>query len=429
MYTTDTELATVIRLVQQRLPADFQLSKPQLLGIQAAWEGKGYKDFAGDRCTAGHISNVMMPIFANLSESFGVEVRKSNFRRVIEESILGKVFFEEDPNKPPIIGSPPKSETFVGRNLEKNVIQERLLDCKLIVINGYAGIGKTSFAADIFGKVSKTGNYEKYIWFPVHQASVDENLYEILKTLGISKTLSVVNDFLDYISHNKVFVVIDGVDFWLSKYSNEVNNLIKRIIDRHHKSSIFITSSQIILLAKNLQEQEYPVFNFKLEGLLIEDARELFRKQGIVNQKIDKIIDSSRGNPSTILDACKKIRLMSGDIDQYLRNKTLFLTNSAKERLNKLFTNESSEIQEKERYILFCLVYKFSEKTINISDFTQYLELNSKYRLPEIIESIEILERNSLISVDQSSKSIKLIKHDEVRGYVVHDPLSLFGFT
>jgi hypothetical protein len=429
MFTTDPELATVIRLVQQRLPADFQLSKPQLLGIQAAWEGKGYKYFAGDRCTAGHISNLMMPIFAQLSESFGTEVRKSNFRRLIETSILGKVFFEEDPNKPPIIGSPPKNETFIGRNLEKNIIDEKLFDNKLILITGPGGIGKTSLAANVFQKLSKTNNYEKYIWHPVYPGSVDENLFELLKILGVSKTLSAINGFLDYISQHKIFIVIDGADFWSSKYLNDVNHLVKRIIDHHHQSLVFITCSQSILLAKNLQDQEYPIFNCKLEGLLQEDSRELFRVQGIFDKKIDRIIDSSRGIPATILDACKKIKLLSGDIDQYLRNKTIFITNSAKERLNNLFINESSGIHERERFILFYLVYKISENAIAINNFTQELEVNSRYTLPEIIESIEVLERNSLVSIDKSSKSIKLIKHDEVRGYLVQDPLSLFGFT
>jgi hypothetical protein len=429
MYTTDPELATVIRLVQKRLPADFQLSKPQKLGIQAAWEGKGYKHFAVDRCTAGHISNVMMPIFAKLSESFGVEVRKSNFRRLIEESILGKVFLEEDPNKSPIFGSPPKIESFVGRHLEKGVIEENLSDSKMILINGPEGIGKTSLAAEVFHRVSKTNHYEKYIWFPVNLDSVEENLYELLKYLGVSNTLSAVNDFLDYITQNKVFIVFDGADFWLPNYVDEVNYLIKRVIDRHHHSLILITNIQTILLARNLQEQEYPILNLKLDGLLIEDARELFRIQGIVDRRINKIIDACRGNPLTILDACKKIRFLSGDIDKYIKNKTLFITNAAKESLNKLFTNQSSGIQERERHILYYFVYRFSEQSININDFTQSLEADTSYSLPEIIESIETLERNSLLTIDQSSKNIRLIKHDEVRGYVIHDPLSLFRFN
>jgi NACHT domain len=424
MYSNEPEFAMVIKLVQKQLPADYQLSEPQRTGIKAAWEGKGYKHYAANRCTPGHIGNVMMPVFAMLSESLGMDVRKSNFRRVIEELMLGRILIEEDPNKPPIIGSPPKGETFLGRNYDKNIIYENLNDKKIILLNGSGGIGKTSLAAHVFKELSKTKYYEKYIWFAIHPNSVNENLIELLKGIGISKTTSPIDDFLDYVAQNKVFIVIDGLDILLSNYLNEVNNLIKRIIDRHHYSLIVITCSQSIYIAKNLQKQEYPILNYKLEGLEKEDSRELFYNQGLLGKEVDDIIDASRGIPSIILDACHKIKLFGGDFKQYIKNKTKFIANSAKDRLNNLFINKTNEIQERERYILFYLAYKVDKKTIAISNLIQVLEANTRYTSPEIIDSLEILEHNALISIERSS----VIKYDEVTGYVVQDPISLFRF-
>lgn len=424
MYSNEPELAMAIKLVQKQLPADYQLSEPQRAGIKAAWEGKGYKHYAAERCTPGHIGNVMMPVFAMLSESLGMDVRKSNFRRVIEELMLGRILFEEDPNKPPIIGSPPKGESFLGRNYEKNIIYENLDDKKIILLEGPGGIGKTSLAAHVFKELSKTKYYEKYIWFAVHQNSVDENLVELLKGIGISKTASPIDSFLDYVAQHKVFIVMDGLDILLSNYLKEANNLIKRIIDRHHHSLVIITCSQSIDIAKNLQKQEFPILNYKLEGLLKEDVRELFYKQGIFDKEVEDIIDSSRGVPSIILDACQKIKLFGGDVNQYIKNKTKFITNSAKDRLNELFINKTYGIQERERYILFYLVYKFYNKTIAISNLIRKIETTARYTSPEVIESLEILERNSLIAIEGSS----VIKYDEVNGYVVQDPILLFEF-
>lgn len=424
---TDESWVKVLEIVKSRLPKDYQLSGVQLTGLQAAWERKGYREFARRGFSEGYLSNSLIPVYALLSESFGETVRKNNFREIIENSILGKVFFEEVPNSPAVFGTPPKIDSFVGRDKEKEFLEYTYSEQKVIFINGCEGIGKTALTSDFFQKISKTNNFLKYIWYAPSETSIEDNIVQINKLLDSKKSLLSLSDFHEYISANKIFIVIDGIDLWLSNYLDETTTLIKRTVDLHHNSLIIFTLRNTLDWFKYLQQQGYPIKSIKLEGLTIDATRQLFKLQGIEDKRIDQIFDSNRGNPFAILDACKKIQFMNGDLDQYIRFKTLFLTRSSRERLDKIFTIETSKVKLRERHILFLLMQASSGTSVNKGAAIDLVEGNTNYDLPEIIESLEILLENSLISIDKTNP-LSLLKHDEVRGYIAQDPLKLFHF-
>lgn len=413
-------------IVKERLPREFELSDAQLLGLQAAWEQKGYKEVARKGRTERYLANVMVPVYGKLSEIFHRDVAKHNFRETIEEIILGGILLEPAPNSPPVVGKPPRTELYVERD-DDIEIGKIYSDKNIIVINGYKGVGKTSYASNFFRKISQTNSFHKYVWFAVQNLSFEENLLEINELLEFRKGLSQQNDFLNYITLNKILIVIDGLDSLLLNYGFEINNLIKRINDLQHSSLVILTSRTAIESSKLLQRQGYPIFNIKLNGLPFEASKQLFSLHGIEGKRIGELIDSNRGIPSLILDAVEKIKLLNGDIEQYLEDKTLYATNSEKERLNEIFSNNSGEIKLRERYVLYSLITS-SEKAVNINNFINQVSKDSEYTRPEVLESIEILDENSLISIDRSINSVKLLKHDEVRGYIALDPLKLFQF-
>lgn len=417
----------VLGIVKDRLPRDFELSEAQLLGLQAAWERKGYKEVAKKGRSEGYLTNVMVPVYSKLSESFRRDVKKHNFRDIIEELILGNILFEEIPNSPPVLGKPPRVDLLIGREEDIEIIDKAYSQQNIIVIHGSKGIGKTSFVSAFFQKISKTNIFQKYIWYAPQQISFEDNIIEINKLLDSKKITSQLNDFLNYISANKILIVIDGVDSWLSNNLGELNGLIKRINELNHNSLIMTTSRTGIQVSKLLQRQGHPILNVKLEGLSFEASKQLFGIHGVEGKGIDELIDSNRGIPSLMLDTIEKVKLLDSDIEQYLEDKTLFATNSEKENLDEIFSDETGKIKVRDRYVLYIL-NNSTEKLVNINEFINQVRTNSEYTRPEILESIEILEENSLISINKSSNSVKLLKHDEVRGYVTIDPLRLFQF-
>jgi hypothetical protein len=435
---SDPTFQKVILIVQKRLPSDYQLSEAQIVGLQAAWEKKGYKSVASHRRTAGHLSNVMAPIYSMLSDSFGYPVRKNNFRIVIEQSILDHVFLEGDSeagktsegnseiNK--IYGNAPRNSIFLGREDDKRNILEAISTKRLIAVYGPKGMGKTALISNVFQKVSKTKNFQKYVWYSSIHDDLEKDLYEVCKIVGNPSTATSIDDFFDFIQSNKTFVILDGVDSWITN-QNEVSVFIKKLAVVPHPSMIMMTYCNFVQLMANLQKQGHPVVNYKLQGLNTEDSRKLFISCGIGDQEIDKVIESTRGVPSMILESSETIELLNGDIDQYVKNKTLFVTIASKERLDKVFTDSNSKIGDREKYILFFFVNKIDENCLATNEFIEKIESLTDYESPDIVEAIEILEGHSLLSLDKSQNIVKLIKHDEVRGYVAQDPLGLFKFN
>jgi hypothetical protein len=436
--TSDPSFQKVIAIVQKRLPLEYPLSDAQVVGLQAAWDKKGYKSVASHRRTAGHLSNVMAPIYSMLSESFGFSVRKNNFRAVIEQSILGRVFQEEDSDfelssdeksdMNPVFGNAPSNELFVGRSSDKKSILEAMSSKQLIVIFGAGGMGKTALVSDLFQKVSKTKNFQKYVWYSSVCDDLERDLFEVCKIIGNPIASTSIEGFFDFIQLNKTLVVLDGVDFWFKNQHEKVSIFVKKLAVVPHPSLILITCCDFLQLITSLQKQGHPVINYKLQGLNVEDSKILFVNNGIGDLGIGQVLESTRGVPLMILETSETIKLLNGNIDQYVKNKTLFVTNAAKERLNKIFTDKDSKIDDRERCILFFFVNKVNENTLEIDKFLEKIQNLTDYSFPDILEAIEILESYSLLSTDKLMNVVRLIKHDEVRGYVAQDPLGLFKF-
>jgi hypothetical protein len=417
----------VLEIVKSRLPKDYALTEPQMTGLQAAWEKKKYKDFYRKGFSDGYLSNVLIPVYALLSQSIGVVVRKNNFKEVIENLILDKGFFDEAPDSQVVVGVPPKIGNFLGREQEQEILEAVYSQQKVIIINGYEGIGKTALASAFFQKISKTKKFQKYIWYRASELSKEDYIFQINKLLNPKREILSFSDFHSYILENKVFIVIDGLDLWISNYLDETIALIKKVVELPNDSLIILTFCESLNWFMHLEDQGYPVKNIKLDGLNREDTKLFFKLRGIEDKRIDEIYDSIRGNPIAILDACKQIKFMNGEVAQYIKYKTLFLTKIAKERLDKVFNTESSKVKLRERHILFILMQGSGGQPINKSSALDLVDEKTDYNLPEIIESMKILIDNALISIDMTNP-LNLVTHDEVKGYIAQNLLNLFHF-
>ena len=424
---TDESWIKALSVVREYLPEDYELSATQLVALQAAWEGKGYKEYAKKGCSVGYMSNVMMDVYTFLSERTGKEIRKNNFRQRIQDLILNKVFLSESSLSPQVQGTSPKISGYIERDVDHQLVAQ-YQNQKIIIINGCEGIGKTAFTSEFFDKLAKTNNYQKYIWYSLVKETFEHNILQINKLINPIKPLPSIDNLLDYISAHKSLIVIDGIDHWISNYLDETTNLVKRIITYQHKSLFVLNFRNSIEWFKSLQQQGYPVVSIKLEGLSLDGSRELFHSQGVTDKAVDHLYSSIRGVPQNIIEACKKINFMNNDIHQYIKYKTIFLTNSSRNRLDNIFGHELSKINVKDKYILYLLMKSSEDYSIDFEDFMSLVKSKSQYTIPDILETLELLEDYSLVTIDRSKKLPRIVKHDEVRGYIVQDPLKLFQF-
>jgi translation initiation factor RLI1 len=146
--------------------------------VEGVLEGKTYKDIADstDR-TEGHIRDSAANLWQDISEAVGRNVRKSNFKSVIERSYFSHCqdiiqvenlsfcsdrTFNSDvssdrdkvKNKRDL-GCPPDLLPFYGRDLELKKLKQWIVEdeCRLINIFGMSGIGKTALVSQLSAQI------------------------------------------------------------------------------------------------------------------------------------------------------------------------------------------------------------------------------------------------------------------------------------
>ena len=115
------------------------LSDLQSTIVRGVWQGKKYPEIADEyACTEGHTKDTASQLWKLLSEALQVRVTKSNLRTVIDRT-------HRQPPKTPSapMGEPPN---FVGRTEAIAHLNRLVQRCKVIVIQGEGGVGKTTLA-------------------------------------------------------------------------------------------------------------------------------------------------------------------------------------------------------------------------------------------------------------------------------------------
>lgn len=368
-----------IALVEELLNP-MQLSKVQKIVFQQAWHGKSYQEIAKTyQYHPGYIKEVGSALWQSLSHQLGVRVTKHNFLmrlKQYQQSQSASSMPPADrsapasspPTSSPLASSAPASlpptsvptvsltpilldgqdavdtRFFYGRQTELAMLKQWLIGdrCRLVLIWGMGGMGKSSLAMQLAQQLAQQmpPDFDRLIWRSLQDApSLDELIQSLTQHLNpllpCSDRSNPIDRLLDCLSQSRCLLILDR---WEALFEPQqrvgsyrpgyegYSELLRRIGQSHHQSSIVLISREQAIDVATLQVENFPVQTLHLQGLTTADIQPLLHAKQLSGEPIaqSELLRCYGGNPLAIKIAATTVQdLFAGSIGAFLHQKTL----------------------------------------------------------------------------------------------------------
>jgi NB-ARC domain len=273
----------------------------------------------------------------------------------------------------------PDVESFYGRNQELTQLEQWIGGgCKLVMIVGIAGIGKTALTLALIERIQSQFNC--LLWKSLHSApSLDDLIDSLLANFEPRA------DLIHHLQKQRCLLILDGLEADLSAY----NQFIQKISRDRHQSCIIITSRE---LPKAIEVDNKTVRCLNLKGLPKTEAVELWRSRGFTGKEIglSALIQLYRGNPLALKLVTPLIQLVfGGNVAAFLTQNTLVIG----DRLRDILKQQFAQLSDLEQDILYWLA--IWQEPIAFARLQTHLLISIDPAT--VLEAIMALERRSLL--------------------------------
>ncbi|MEM1240310.1 MAG: NB-ARC domain-containing protein [Cyanobacteria bacterium P01_H01_bin.26] len=240
------------------------------------------------------------------------------------------------------------TEFFHGRRAELTALQNAILteQCRLIIILGIGGIGKTSLAAKLAQTIAP--EFDVVVWRSVRNAPPLETLLKDLVPF-VSQQQDVrptVDRLLHWLRTHRCLVVLDNVETLLASgqpgqyrpgYEN-YGDLFRQIGQTNHRSCLLVTGREKPTDIGMLESAQLTTRSFQLSGSS-EAAQAIIQAKGLIGspEVVKQLSQRYGANPLALKIIGTSIQsLFEGNIDLFLQ-EDVSIFNDFRRLLNQQF--------------------------------------------------------------------------------------------
>ncbi len=317
-------------------------------------------------------------------------------------------------------GEAPDVTNFFGRDRELNTVKRWILqeNCRLIMLLGMGGIGKTTISVKLaqqamsFESSSRDRGFELVIWRSLRNTrTLDEILTELIQFISQQQETNLPTSFdakilllLKYLRSSRCLLILDNVESILQpgdrtgSYREGYQNygqLFQRIGETQHQSCLILTSREKPKGLAALEGENLPVRCLQLSGLASGEIREIFQTKGSFTaseKEWSTLVERYAGNPLALKIVASAVKEnFDGDISLFINfsPQSPFLFDDIQELLKSQF----DRLSQLEKEIMYWLAIE--REAISLPE----LLANFVAKIPprELLESLSCLQRRSLI--------------------------------
>jgi WD40 repeat protein len=323
-------------------------------------------------------------------------------------------------------GDAPDVSVFYNRTEELTTLEKWIVNdgCRLVVLRGMGGIGKTHLSIKLAEQIQH--NFEYLIWRSLVSAPPLQQLTRDLLnflTQGEENNLPIrleeqISTLMQMLKTKRCLLILDNTETILrsgvlaGQYQQgyeDYRTFFQAVGQRQHNSCLLLTTREKPKEISFMQGETLPVRCFKLAGLTLQAGQQLLQVKGCFLESelcLQEFIKKYSGNPLAlkIISAIAK-DLYNGNISELLKSK-LFIPGE----INELLEQQFNRLPASEKKFLFWLTLEQEQFDQNALKSLYIPEIPS----PIISETIRSLLHRSLLE----KKNKKFFLQPVVREYL-----------
>jgi hypothetical protein len=341
-------------------------------------------------------------------------------------------------------GEAPDVPSFHGRKEELCQLESWLVKehCKLIVLLGMGGIGKTTLAVTIADQIQE--QFECLIWrslkpmppLEILLGSLLKFFFQGSESRAFDNIHQGISQLIECLKQRRCLVILDEAEVifgcsdisgtnlrdrtftprqWREGYENYAE-LLRRIGTERHQSCLLLTSREKPNEIAALEGETSPIRCLQLRGLRDADAVALFKDKGFLGSEIGlrSLIQIYGGSPLALKAIATMIQeVFGGNVKEFLNQNTVVLG----DRLRRLLKEQVSRLSPMEKDVIYWLAIERQPVCLS--------KLRANFVLPptpsQLMEILVSLERRSLLDKIAEPNGIAFTLQPMVMKYVAEE--------